>query len=383
MGITAFAACTTGKSKQSSPRQADCIGFLDEAQALAELFSKKTMTEAAFVSEGQLVPEKTLYLPLSIAHAITRVISGVVDSLTMMERMVMAHIISLANKDQPGKPIYVRKLTLANRLQLSEPSLRRYLSALQKRGWIEREQFISRAAGAQVGTLTLTKAAVDAFFQAPPESTPAKAKSADQPVFDRAKSSDASLVIPKQCLSRHHLPAGLSFTPEEAEEARKVPSPLWWLLQFMKPKGIFRLMREAKLSGTLLETVANAVRDAVPKARNAFAYLRSLLGKDRDWNFYASRAAAEQAKQVVEEQKAEIQAKRKHAATDLQGCTLLDSKTGRYLLPIGSSLLLFESKEAVKRGQHVGALPFSDAVWKHIESGRIVQVEQIKPTGTV
>jgi hypothetical protein len=73
-------------------------------------------------------------------------------------------IVGFANKNNPGEPIYIRKTTLSGYIGRSLPQLRRYLADLEADGWIERHQHISRDAGAQVGSITLTAKCIAAFF---------------------------------------------------------------------------------------------------------------------------------------------------------------------------------------------------------------------------
>jgi hypothetical protein len=73
-------------------------------------------------------------------------------------------IVGFADKNAPEQPIYIRKTTLSDYIGRSLPQLRRYLADLEADGWIERHQHISRDAGAQVGSITLTAKCIAAFF---------------------------------------------------------------------------------------------------------------------------------------------------------------------------------------------------------------------------
>jgi hypothetical protein len=60
------------------------------------------------------------------------------------------------------------------------------------------------------------------------------------------------------------------------------------------------LMRQARVRGVLLEDLAEVCRQQIAAAQNAFAYIRALLERDRDWAFarrdhHAQQAAAAEA----------------------------------------------------------------------------------------
>ena len=81
----------------------------------------------------------------------------------------------------------------------------------------------------------------------------------------------------------------------------RLPQPLRWLLAHMSAPRVCLLMREAGQRKTRLEDVVRCCAEQIRAARNAFAYLRTLLGQDRDWAWLATRqdGAAQAAEQAT------------------------------------------------------------------------------------
>lgn len=290
--------------------------------------------------------------------------------LSVSERFALANIIALADKNNPSKSIYIRKANLADRMGTSEPSLRRHLAALQKQGYIARDQFISRAAGAQVGTITLTEMAIGLFFDEAPSPAAQQQTPPAREVLPCSVSSDASEVIPKQCLhSKQRTQDSLDAAKKEAE--RKLKPELHWLLPYIDVYGIFELMPIARKAGTTLQHVADIVRNGLISARSGYAYLKAVLAQDCDWSYYTRREEKQQKQEAVKADQEAVVQRRKGASVALQGKPLLDSKTGRYLVPMGSSALVYLTLEDLRLNRPSGALPFNDQLLLCIESGRI------------
>jgi hypothetical protein len=104
------------------------------------------------------------FVPQAIAQALARALRFQDFARGPIHRLALCVIVGFASKDNPGEPIYIRKTVLGGYIGRSLPQLRRYLADLEADGWIERHQHISRAAGAQVGSITLTAKCIAAFF---------------------------------------------------------------------------------------------------------------------------------------------------------------------------------------------------------------------------
>jgi hypothetical protein len=322
------------------------------------------------------------FVPQAIAQALARAIRVQDFTLGPIHRLALCVIVGFADKQVPEQPIYIRKTTLGGYIGRSLPQLRRYLADLEADGWIERHQYISRAAGAQVGSITLTAKSIAAFF--PSEPGPAKpAKRAatagqDAPVdksadVNRSRRSSTSGAIQdplKQCLSRHLAEReGFVQQPEEAEAHPKraedraqaiwrVPEPLRWLCEQAKvsPWGVFSLMRQAKQMGTTLEVVANCIRGSLQSARNAYAYIHRVLSEDRDWNQYAERVEARALAQAEKAAAEQIRVERLRKIQAIDGQAFRHADTGRIYQVYGNAASVFESIEQLRKGVSLGGV---------------------------
>lgn len=294
--------------------------------------------------------ERAAYLPVRIAQAVAKLLTstqGWAIDLGCAHRSLLARIVGLADRDQPGNQIYVRRTTLADWIGASLATVQRLLLGLQEAGWIERDQVKSRARGFQVGEIRLTPLAVDRLFvDAGPGpspshgSTPSRAK----PYADSRRSSVTdALLDTQQCLHRQpgegslnkksvattigpegdapETPSDMSSDmsrdassiPSAAEAPRqhkrvflpRLPGSLQWLKDVgITPAGICSLMAKARDAGSRLEDVAAAAKNALSKARNPFAYLHALIAQPRDWKALAQRLSA---KEVEEKEMSQAQ----------------------------------------------------------------------------
>ena len=313
--------------------------------------------------------ERGKALPLRIAQAIARLLTSAQPwamQLGSAERDLLAKIIGLADRRQPKTPISVSRHTLAERLGVSRPTIQRLLQRLQTLGWIERDQIKSRRWGFQRGTIALTDQALQTLFDDIDETdhVPPEVKTRS----DHTRNADVSavnhaLLDTEQCI--HRQPQGgfldnpTLITPSQASQAcapsqrqdalaagrwtPSIPQPLHGLLQVgISPAGVCALMREATRLGQRLEHIWDCVQSSVAKARNPFAYLRSLIQQPRDWQaLRQQRNEATQRQQQISAEQAQ-QSDRMRWLREMDGKRLLDAQ-GRALIVMGSVIQVMRS----------------------------------------
>jgi len=284
-------------------------------------------------------------LPLSLMRAISRALlwrDGEFSALAERDRLVLAEILRCIPKASPTEPVFVRRNTLAVRLDISLATLTRGMARLQDLGWIVRDQVKSRIRGFQVGSVALTSLAAErlGFGDTHPQAQrcaplsdacsyskenteqslerhPAQAPG---PVVERRLECVVQPITATTAEENSALEVVCAVTPaaiELTETAKldqpddsvsrassskpriRLPEPLAWLADHMTPAGVCLLMKEARDRGMRLEDVVSQCAEHVRKASNAFAYVRRLLAGDRDWS-----GAAKQSKEAAEQQAA-------------------------------------------------------------------------------
>lgn len=281
-------------------------------------------------------------LPDRIAHAIARLLTSIKPwalELQSAERDLLAKIIGLADRREPGQPIAVGRQTLADRLGVSRPTVQRLLSRLEQLGWIERDQVKSRRWGFQTGTINLTTQAVSRLFDT--ETVAAN----DSEGADSAQAVSATNHAYQdsgiQCL--HRQPRGSLSYPQKGSPGQsnewsskngrpwtpRLPESLGGLVKDgISATGICKLMKEARQRGHRLDDIVQAAAEGIRKARNPFAYLRALIHQPRDWSVAMRRREEE-----VNQTKAEsaVVKRRNEAYEWLKGVD------GRMLAEMGSN----------------------------------------------
>jgi hypothetical protein len=199
---------------------------------------------------------------------------------------MLVEILRCLSKESPEQEMFVRRETLAIRLGCSLPTITRTLARLESQGWINRDQVKSRIRGFQVGSIALTKKAI-MWLGFEPSAQKAQRCS---PVIDACSS------FQKQSLQRQLQPAAGSVDKPSksttAVGAVRLPQSLAWLTEHISPFGVCKLMKVAREKGLLLEDVTTPCATQIQQAKNGFAYIRKLLGIDRDWHSQRQEADA-------------------------------------------------------------------------------------------
>lgn len=346
------------------------------------------------------------FVPQAIAQALARAIRFQDFALGPIHRLALCVIVGFADKQAPEQPIYIRKTTLGGYIGRSLPQLRRYLAALEADGWIERHQHISRAAGAQVGSITLTAKSIAAFFAkerpaAPKTSHPNPSRSAKKEGGDeksssaqrRSRMSDALLDTPFIQNLRGTPPARARVdeggghravetqnpnpgqpqpqTPQttaDADPARarerkgkdpvdRVPAELRWLCsKGVSPFGVFGLMAKAKAAGTTLQRVVRclSLSSGLASVKNLYAYINQILAEPRDWARIERQIQARQADKLLAHRQAEEQAQRSQEIAHLDGMVFHQPKAGLWYQVWGVAAMVFRSEEDLRRGRSSG-----------------------------
>jgi DNA-binding MarR family transcriptional regulator len=305
-------------------------------------------------------------LPVSIMRAITRAMTwrvGAFAELTKLDRSMLVEVLRCISKTQPQAPVFIRRETLAIRLECSLPTVTRQLNHLEDLGWISRHQVKSRSKGFQVGSLTLTKKSIESLGVLMTTSTAQR----QSLVIDACSNS-----IKEQSLKRQ-LPQAVAFSKElptqKTVKEIKLPESLTWLTKHMSPFGVCKLMKDAKTFGVRLEDVTTQCHEQISSAKNGFAYVRSLLNLNRDWTFMATQKAADSAERVaVEAQRADMLAD----LVLLQGKSFIGSDD--YVRKVeGNMIVIYSKHEALKKiGVPMGSKPITTSFISAIETGLLL-----------
>lgn len=285
-------------------------------------------------------------LPGRIANAIVIAYEGLNDvQLSENHRRVLACLIRYGvNRHNPRCDIWIKKSTIAQRLDINEATVYRALTVLQNAGLIERDEQgrVGRALKL-VAFVRLTEEAVRRLGLLP---EPFRRDLA--PVQDVNKN-------PKQSSSKNQPSQGPgSFCKISG---RTVPSDLAWLHldNDLTLSGLFSLMKKARQAGTRLSHVVAHATKALSalRGRQLFAYLSSLISLPLDFEAIAKVKLAEAAKiEAQQREESERAAKRAHVAT---------LKGQRYIDPQGRCWQVEDGAFLVSDNGREGSVPFGMA----------------------
>lgn len=270
------------------------------------------------------------YLPSKIANALVHVYESLHEyALTQTQRQILACLVRNGVKQQdPADWIFMKKVTIAQRLRLSEATVYRCLAALERVGLIEREdQRLTAYTLKVLGRIRLSGQAIRDLGLASDqpsreisamERAPDRVPATLQP--DLAPARDVNLP-PQQSSSKKQSPGARPFI---RVQGKAVPSDLAWLVMQngLALTGLFALMKRAKAVGHRLSNVIAVVSDAlIPlKGRELFAYIQALLSKTVDYAFVAEQQATQaQAKRAKGEAAAAVAAEISDLASRLRG----------------------------------------------------------------
>ncbi|WP_156546377.1 hypothetical protein [Cupriavidus sp. D384] len=260
------------------------------------------MTIAQRYAPGEAVARPSP-LPLALIEAR----AAVFDPLNCLDlgttaRRVLFGILRFFNLSRPSSSIWPRRdLLRAESLLNSESSLYRGLADLQRHGYVVREQIrIARSGRFHVSPVRLTEKAQILLGLV--------GRSSKEDSRRKVIHKEPSLTVEDGQYKEHtnerkSLQNSFASEPSrDIDSASKVPLPLIWLLKLgLTARAVFSLMGIAKRHGKRLEDIATAFRGRLStlSSREAYAYIRSLAGKDLDFAAIASgkegaiRAAAE------------------------------------------------------------------------------------------
>ncbi|MGT2455300.1 helix-turn-helix transcriptional regulator [Cupriavidus basilensis] len=273
------------------------------------------------------------YLPSKIANALVRVYEALHEfALTQTQRQILACLVRNGVKQQdPADWIFMKKVTIAQRLRLSEATVYRCLAALERVGLIEREaQRLTASTLKVLGRIRLSGQAIRDLGLASDQ--PSREMSVMEGVSDGLEQGPATLqpdlapvrdvnLPPQQSSSKKQSPGARPFI---RVQGKTVPSDLAWLVMQngLALTGLFALMKRAKAVGHRLSNVIAVVSDAlIPlKGRELFAYLQVLLSKTVDYAFVAEQQATQaQAKRAKGEAAAAVAAEISDLVSRLRG----------------------------------------------------------------
>lgn len=369
------------------------------------------MTHAAFqagrdtyVSKSPLTSPPRDFPPL-IQRALARISGrvGILTDLPATQRALLAEFVRSASATTPADAIRVRVASLAAALGCSSRTVARLKAELEHGGWVRRHQNISRRRGAEVADVWLTESALHALGLAGRHSAPAQADAATEHATaalprlappasssQRAPSmADAYIEFQEQPYRGH--PAAPQLVQEEAllvphavsktvHAPRPVhrialPEPLRWLADHMTAVRVCWLMRQARLRGVRLEDLAEVCRQQIAAAQNAFAYIRALLERDRDWawarrDHQAQQGAAAEAEARREGKGAE-QARLAQRLQELVGKSFLgdDGLVRRIGAGFAEVFTLPEAAKAL--GRSLGSRPLGGGFLAALDDGRL------------
>lgn len=339
--------------------------FLDPTVANSATESSDSTPSAATSDSTKAV---VAFLPSKIANAIVRVYEDL-PGLTHTQRQVLACLMRFGvKKDRADDAIYVKKITIARHLGVSEATIYRCLAALERASWIERlERLQSMATLKVIGKIRLSRRAIFALGLDAVSGRQACADSANEANVDLASMRDVNPRAIQSSLKRQPASGG-SFV---RIQGKGVPDDLAWLVteNALQLPALFLLMRIAREAKQRLSDVVAAARHALSelRGRSLFCYVRALIQKPIDYSYILAR---QQAKADAVDT-----ADRARAAAELRLAELLSRLRGRrHVLENGTALEIDEASVVISSARgiryalpHERSLPWLERFAKRIE----------------
>lgn len=270
---------------------------------------------------------------------------------------VILRIVKKINLKRLSSPIVASRATLANESGKSVETVHRVVRWLEERGLVERQQRARTDLRGSSSPLIPTKRLLNALLLS--KTARVNVDEAYAGKGTKASPGDEASTANKSQGQEEHQRTHSLF-----ERVGKVwlPRELVWLVkeQGMNCSGVLHLMKLASQVNKRLSTVVIATRKYLEglQGRELYAYLRTLLGKDRDFEFQAT----EEARGAAEAQEREYL---KQKAQDLVGRTF-QSRDQTLLVTVVDSGMLVETRN----GQRA-ARPFCRSFLEAIEAGRL------------
>jgi len=239
-------------------------------------------------------------LPPVIQRAIARAMDPALD-LRHAERVALAALIARAEARDGARAFWVRRANFAALFGRVERTISTWLTALEDKGWITREQGRARWGDFASLTVHLTDEATSFL---------GLARDSDLSTAYRKKTSRAiGNQASKQSFGDTEPAARPSGSPDANSRPdvapgsfeSKVPADCSLLLQIgMPPAAIFRAMGWATRAGKRLSDVLAVRGDAIRKARAPLAYIKTLIAANVDYRSLNVERAGAQAKSAEE-----------------------------------------------------------------------------------
>lgn len=298
-------------------------------------------------------------MPPRIAQAVACITLGrhaLVQSLSAPGRLLLAMIVSCADKDDLRCPITVSRQRLGEMLGCSRASVQRLLAELVQAEIIRTTQIKSRRLGFQVGTIEL---ADELARDLQALGATAASKSGERRVSTPTHASEEA--VRENSSSKSNAPCQARPVENSRPPNRpRLPDGLQVLLDAgLSHHAIVALMALAKRAGQRLQHVCKAAADGIQQAQNPFAYVRSLLARGLDWAWIVGqKAQAQQSEhQAKQHEEALIRARQRLQ----QAGRIVDQERGLAFDIGGSAALVVD----LRSGRSLGAVPLSEAMtWR-------------------
>ena len=238
------------------------------------------MTQA--VSQGYSLP------PESIRDAIVRVTDPTFPvNLAASVRLAFTFLLRRVECTNGRAEFWVKRMNLADTVGKCEKTISNWLNELEEAGLISKEQPRTHWGAFRCLTVRLTDYAVKLLDLATSKSD----------FYARRKNySHAHIPVQSKETVACNSPAKAEERPTAEGLSNRLPVDLQDLVSDALPaSAIFKLMGKASSRGKRLSDVVQVCRHNIVKARMPYAYLLSLLSKNKD---YASLAASQQSANV-------------------------------------------------------------------------------------
>ncbi|WP_126448247.1 hypothetical protein [Sulfuricystis multivorans] len=279
---------------------------------------------------------------------------------------VVVRIIKKINLAHAKAPILASRATLARESGKSVETVGRVVKWLEDRGLIQRERKARPGLRGSSSPIIPTRKLLDALLISPglaPSRRNADQSKAGLPADKSSVKSDGSISrIQLQAVSTREQPDAGPFV---RIEGKTVPSELAWLVrrQGLAVTALLALMKLARQARQRLSHVVSASRKYLEKlqGRALFAYVKTLLGKDKDYSWLVK----EESKALAANQERE---RLERKALELRGRRFA-SKDGRIVVEVMGNGVLLEERDGVVTSTKIN-MPFLDA----IEAGRLLPI---------
>jgi hypothetical protein len=311
----------------------------------------------------------SIVVPVTYPSVIARACAAIDESPVFRDLpdgyfRVVVRIIKKLSIARPTAPIVASRSTLAAESGKSVETVQRVVKWLEDRGLVRREQKARAGLRGSSSPLIPTKALLDALLLSP-DTAPARQEPLSYPqdvtLSDVSTDVSISRVLPLSSPSEDSRRAG-AFTQVDHV---KIPSDLVWLVtsQGLKATGVLALMRLAKAAKQRLSDVVSTTRRYLEglRGRELFAYLRALLGKDRDYSWQVQDAAIAQQERIEQERIA-------RKSLELEG-RQFRTRDGKVSVTVESSGILTEIRDG-----RLTSRPMDKVFVDALDGGRLLPV---------